>query len=192
MTNNTNNTDSQNETLDLLLKERQRRQQLAELKRQIPMPAEDKKRSSLKIILTIILLALLVGSLVVFSVLKLNNNPKAIAEELIADSQMVDLRNMNIRGQESREEGIQAFEAEFYKAHELLKGDSQGKEEALILLSEITKSKNKFQIESIWLKSLGLIALEKYDQAQLELNKLKAFSKYQNKNVEHLLKLLEE
>jgi len=187
-TTQSNNNDKLME-LDLLLKEKYDKERLEEWKKVMPMPEdsiERKNKSRTKHVAIFFALLGVISIIVFFSVS--SSSPDRMADEFISNTVYASLESQNARGEISS--NLSSETVTFDRAVLGMKSGTMNPDFAIALLSPLTKSKNKYQVEALWWIALAQTKTSKTQEAIKNLNKLKAFSTYKKENVEELLREL--
>lgn len=180
--------DPTNEALDSLLQTKYDQARLAEWKKKIPMPDPKSRRNYLGITISIIALGIILWAAGNF--LLKTDSPKQIAENMIHNTVIPEMDEMNSRGENAKI--IDANGVKLTEAVELLKGDANKSFEALEILTQLSHAKNKYQLEALWFSALANMKIGNNKQALLDLEKLSSLSKYQSQNVQLLLNKLNQ
>lgn len=178
--------------LDKLLQSKYDQKRKAEWKSQIPMPtamqlAEKKIGLYKGVKLGLLAVILICVSLAAFYFYNSGDSNSKLIDEYINTTPIVFVDDLNPRSAGLEKQTQDKTELNFYKAIGILKDDSPQIKDAISLLDEVSKTKNKHQIEALWYKALASAKINDNASALNDLQKLVTISNFQNEKAKKLI-----
>lgn len=180
--------DKKIDALDAILLAKSDQERLAEWKTKMPLPPQEKRKKNY---IGLAALLLSIGILIYtagYFILKVDSTVQ-FADNLINTTVIASAGDMNSRGENATNPDNNLIKLN--SAVDLLKGDNAATFEAIEILTQLSKTKNKYQIEAVWFTALAYVKVGNNKKATLELDRLKSLSNYQSKNVNKLLERID-
>lgn len=178
------------QALDSLLQTKYDRERLESWKEKMPIPEEKATPINYrKLVFAISSIAAMALIVITANQLFIKpNQPSNLAETLIESTVIASLDDLNSRGEETTIEDKNAVE--LLEAIQLLKSNRDEAFQAIEILSEVSATKNRYQMEAIWFNALAHLKVDNRVKAKSELERLSSLSNYQQQKVQSLLEKL--